>query len=444
MAQPSPRPPAVRRPRTARSESERALLRRALETQVGQLHRRLTEGESLRIERALIESFIADRMQRDDVASIRILREDDHPVLVARDTMLALADDFTDDEKQQLGVVPIAGTRILRVPSDRLDKQRVERFRPNYVTAMGVVVKALGGPEPPGRDVVAPERLPVGRGTPLKVAVIDTGISSSGRDDGWLQGLETDANADPLYPNPSGCEGLPTLGIGAGHGTFVTGVVAQLAPAATINVFNPLKLDGLGTEDDVAAAMIEAFTWGADIINLSMGMETDDDEPPLALQDVVRAINEDEREVLIIAAAGNTGRDRPCWPGALDGVTAVAGLTVDMKGAPWSTRGPWVNCSTIGEGVMSTYVQGVEDERVDDPPDEFDDVNSWALWSGTSFAAPQITGAVAQIAQRQGIGPREALDRLLRRRRHVKGYGKVLKLLRPADIDSPVAFGPIG
>ena len=48
------------------------------------------------------------------------------------------------------------------------------RYRPNYVTAMGVVVKALGGPEPAEPDIAPPTTLRGGRGTPLKIAVIDT------------------------------------------------------------------------------------------------------------------------------------------------------------------------------------------------------------------------------------------------------------------------------
>jgi subtilisin family serine protease len=134
----------------------------------------------------------------------------------------------------------------------------------------------------------------------------------------------------------------------------------------------------------------------------------------------------------MIAAAGNTGRDGKCWPGAFDEVTSVAALTQRLDRAAWSTRGDWVDCSTIGEGILSTYVVGEEDPLVDpDGPDTFCPPNPWAIWTGTSFAAPQVTGAVAQVAQREGIPPRDALARLLRYRRTEPGYGRVVPILPP-------------
>jgi subtilisin family serine protease len=36
-----------------------------------------------------------------------------------------------------------------------------------------------------------------------------------------------------------------------------------------------------------------------------------------------------------------------------------------------------------------------------------------ALWSGTSFAAPQVAGAIAKIAMDDGVTPTEAKRRLL-------------------------------
>ncbi len=437
MADPEPRPPVVHRPKTVRSDDEREVVVQSLVAQVGQLKTRF----AAKIERDVILRMMTDRNARPDLVSVRILDGDqDHPVLATDGSIIVRSSDLdglSSDEQAAIGLRPLRGMQVARLRGNEPELATAITYRPNYVTAMGVVVKALCGPEPAGS--VPPHRLPRGRGTPLQVAVIDTGINADTRTDAWLEGLQSEGNEDLLYPDPAS----DVLGIGAGHGTFVSGVIQQLAPAAELRVFNPLKLDGLGTEADVAEAMLDACEWGADIINLSLGFETDDDEEPMALADAVRAVREDYPDVLVIAAAGNTGRDRPCWPGAFDDVTAVAGLTVDMRPAPWSTHGPWVTCSTIGEGIMSTYVTGIESTLVDDPPDRFGK-DAWALWSGTSFAAPQITGAVAQVAQRRGVGPKDALEQILRRRRRVAAYGKVLKLLNPADIESPVDFGPIG
>ena len=50
----------------------------------------------------------------------------------------------------------------------------------------------------------------------------------------------------------------------------------------------------------------------------------------------------------------------PTWPAAHDRVVAVAGLTASLEETDWSTRGPWVTVSAVGEGIVSTYVRGTE------------------------------------------------------------------------------------
>lgn len=426
---PLSRPPAVRRPLTVRDADQRQQVEHALRDQVAQLEVRLSTD----IEQNVIERLVGERRRRRDLPTIQVLDQHHHPVLAASGEVLARVADLSPAKRRALGAEEIAGLPgILRVPGDPADAQRLG-LRPNFVTPMGIVMKALCGPEPAGD--VAPTRLTSGRGTPLQVAVIDTGISSQDRTDQWLAGLETDANVDTLFPLP------PTgfLGLGAGHGTFVAGIIQQLAPDADIRVYRALQPDGLGTEVEVALTLLRAVADGADIVNLSLGLETTDDQPPIALEAAVALVARDAPDVLLIAAAGNTGRNRKCWPGAFDDVTAVGGLTVGMRPATWSTHGSWVDCSTLGEGVMSTYVTGEEDPMVDDPGDVFGG-DPWALWSGTSFAAPQIAGAVAQVAQRQGLRPRDSLAHLLRRRRHVPDYGRMVRLLRPASLDGPVQF----
>jgi hypothetical protein len=67
--------------------------------------------------------------------------------------------------------------------------------------------------------------------------------------------------------------------------------------------------------------------------------------------------------------------------------------------------------------VVSTFVAGTETPEADpDGPDTFAGPDPWASWSGTSFAAPQIAGAVVRAMQdpeNAGLGPREVLDRVV-------------------------------
>jgi hypothetical protein len=298
----------------------------------------------------------------------------------------------------------------------------------NHVAPTGAVWKGLGGPE--RSEGPGPTRPPAREGQPVRVAVIDTGITAEQRTDGWLTDVARDGNIDALDVLPAGPDGL--LDLAAGHGTFVSGVVQQVAPDAELVVYRVLDTDGIGSEVDVASAMVQAVQDGAQILNLSLGMETLDDQPPMALAVALEIIHEYEvatqREVVVVAAAGNYGHERECWPGAFEGVTGVAALTQALTPADWSTRGAWVDCSTIGEGVRSTYVEGTESPLIDPDPEVFG-LDSWALSSGTSFSAPQVAGAIALIAHNEGLSVRAARDQLLNGLAQIPGYGGALEIL---------------
>jgi Subtilase family len=299
------------------------------------------------------------------------------------------------------------------------------------ITPTSPVGKAIGGPLPVAP--ADPYQDDPGPGEPAKVAVIDTGITAEIRGDNWLDDVHVPRgdNIDLLdvFPLPGG-DGL--LDFDAGHGTFVTGIIQQIAPNAHIRVYRALDPDGIASEVTVACEMIRAVRDGADILNLSLGCQTPDDIPPVAIGaalDVIREVERAEgREVIIVAAAGNFGDTRPCWPAAFRRVVSAAALAPDMQPSAWSSRGFWVTCSTIGQGVSSTYVQGQESALVDPDPNVFGP-DSWAAWNGTSFAAPQIVGALARLHEKYQYPYREALGRLLAAGRPIPEFGQALKIL---------------
>lgn len=213
----------------------------------------------------------------------------------------------------------------------------------------------------------------------------------------------------------------------------MTGIVQQVHPTADIRVYRAVDSDGIGSELRVGCAMIRAVREGAEILNLSVGLQTIDDGPPVALEAALEIIGEIERDegrdVLVVAAAGNYGDTRPCWPAAFRRVVAVGAVTADLIPAPeWSSHGVWVDCSTVGEGVTSTYLAGVEAPGIDLDPDTFG-ADAWAVWSGTSFAAPQITAAIARLCDEDGLTPRRALARLLDAGFALPDFGRVVRLL---------------
>lgn len=286
----------------------------------------------------------------------------------------------------------------------------------DLVAPLGGWVKGEGGPEPTTLTRPFPAVEYPLRGEQPFVAVLDSGISNVGREDGYLE---------PPAVSPTEVDLLdifPVVGLldgDAGHGSMVVGIVQQVAPASRVGSYRVADSDGITTSFQVARKMRQAVADGATILNLSLGTGTEDGNPPIALADVVDEMLRNHPDVLVVCAAGNEGGTSPMWPAAFaathPNVIAVAGL--DAAGAPagWSTHGAWVTCSAIGEGVASTYVVGTEDgAQIEDPtPDTFFPPNPWAVWSGTSFAAPQIAGAVARIcSENTGVTPHQALKML--------------------------------
>ncbi|NMI01601.1 S8/S53 family peptidase [Pseudonocardia acidicola] len=387
-------------------------------------------------------------------------------MLVAAGRIVARTRDLTDDHRRVLaefglpsnghGRAAVPGIEVFTVRAGRPRTDaaggsgtfaRVAELRmrgvpvgPDHITPLGPVMKGEGGPEPSAGGRPFPAVTYPMVGAPPRVAVIDTGISDEERGDGYLNGLldPGGANEDLLDVLPP--PGDSFLDAGAGHGTFAAGVIAQVAPTATLDIRRAMDTDGIGTAQQVAAQMLQAVDAGATILNLSLGTETVDGRPPLPLLEAVERIATDHPDVLIVCAAGNCGDDRPIWPAAFAGpggpgphfpnVVAVAGLDPDGNPAAWSSRGDWVTCSAVGQGVVSTYVRGAEDgDLIQDPhPDTFGR-DAWATWTGTSFAAPQIAGGVARICHNQGVTPREALALLLKAGTPIPGWGLAVRIL---------------
>jgi subtilisin family serine protease len=307
---------------------------------------------------------------------------------------------------------------------------------PNYLATLAAVSKGVGGPEPvsppPVSDALLAAAPPAGEGGAVSVAVIDTGIPREVRGDGWLADVDrTEDNIDALDLLPAGPDGL--LDYQAGHGTFVAGVIRRVAPQAKIRMYRAADSDGFATDQDIADAILQAHDDGAQIINLSLGARTVDNEPPPAMAAAVATVvRESGGRTVIVAAAGNFGDESEVWPAGLPGVAAVAGLTSSLTATDWSSRGPRVRFSTVGEGIRSTYVPGTESPLFDPDPDHFGP-DPWALWSGTSFAAPQVAGAVARISYESGVEPRRAVEVLEEYGAPVKGFGKAMRILQGLD-----------
>ena len=181
---------------------------------------------------------------------------------------------------------------------------------------------------------------------------------------------------------------------------------------------------------DFADLLADYQDAGVAVLNLSVGVATDDGRAPLVLE---RAIAQLTPSMVVVAAAGNHGEphaadgtgDRPpnaaLFPAALDNVLAVGALdgtgaaAFTPRGAGQADTAPWIDVFAPGVDVVSTYLGDGAPERVlvenadgSRSPVEF---SGWAAWSGTSFATGEITGAVANLLA-QGDSPQDAVKKV--------------------------------
>ena len=293
--------------------------------------------------------------------------------------------------------LPRLGLHRLRVPpgqeQDFIDRLRrrpdVEYAQPNYV------YRALFTPNDPyfGSQwnlpaIHAPEAWDITRGTAaIKVAVVDTGVDCGHPD---LQGQcaaqvnYVDSNSGPIQDDN-------------GHGTHVAGIIAAVmnnligvagvAPGVKLVALKALDSSGSGDTTTVAQALHDAArTYGARVINLSLGGANDD---PTLRNAINRAY---AAGALIVAAAGNSGTSTPVYPAAYDHVIAVAAVDGSLQWASFSNYGSYIALVAPGVNILST-------------------VPRWQpYWydykTGTSMAAPHVSAAAALVLSlRPDLGP---------------------------------------
>ena len=220
----------------------------------------------------------------------------------------------------------------------------------------------------------------------VRVAVLDTGLSPK-QPVLWqnvVAWMDATGSPDGVYDFPAD---LDTNGNGfadeaVGHGTFVTSIIATIAPHAQIVVAKVADSDGIASAWTVIKGIVFAVTTGCELANVSLGSP----EQPAALGDVIEWAS--ARGLTVVAGAGNDATDRALYPARFSDVVGVAGVDLKDLKSDFSNWDGHLRQAAPSVDIAGAWWEG-----------------GMVGWSGTSFAAPIVTGCLADTARRRAWWP---------------------------------------
>ncbi len=290
-------------------------------------------------------------------------------------------------------------------------------------------------------------------GSGIGIAVIDSGVRASHPD---LQNMNTGGSrvvySQSFVPNDASVDdafghGTHVAGLIAGNGYVSGGDMLGIAQAANIINLRVLDANGAGTDSAVISAIQRAIqlksTYNIRIINLSLGRRVSE---PYALDPVCQAVEQAWKAgIVVVVAAGNYGRDNSLntqgyatitVPGNDPYVITVGAAnthatdtTADDTVTSFSSKGPTLLDHVIkpdliapGNRVVSLLANGstLDHQSPGDevPPSAYGSYATKASYfymSGTSMAAPVVSGTVALMLQRiPNLTPDQVKIRLMK------------------------------
>ncbi|WP_339179303.1 S8 family serine peptidase [Paenibacillus sp. FSL R5-0701] len=219
-------------------------------------------------------------------------------------------------------------------------------------------------------------------GAGVKVAVIDTGIFA--HSELTIAGGVSTVDYTTSYNDDRG------------HGTHVAGIIAAksgnggivgVAPGVELYAVKAIGADGEGTILDVLEGVEWSIQNGMDIINISLGMDTDSS----LFKEIID--NAYDAGIVIVGTAGNEQEGIPLdtytiqYPAKYDSVIAVGAVDSLNQRGIFSSVGEEVELAAPGVDIISTYVKA-------------DGTGGYGKSSGTSQAAPHVTGMIALLMQK--------------------------------------------
>lgn len=227
-------------------------------------------------------------------------------------------------------------------------------------------------------------RTATGRGA--VVAIIDTGLDRAHPDLVDADIREFDAGGNSAADDKAHATAL--AGIIAGRNTTLG--IAPDARILSLRAFSSTPGGVIGSTATVLKSFETAVAKGARILNLSFAGPRDP-----SLQKAIEAAS--KRDIILVAAAGNSGHGAPpAFPAAYPEVIAVTATDSGDSLYEGANTGPYVAVAAPGVDVLVPVPGAAHD-----------------LKSGTSYAAAHVTGIVALMLELDPrLSPESARSRL--------------------------------
>jgi flagellar hook assembly protein FlgD len=209
-----------------------------------------------------------------------------------------------------------------------------------------------------------------------------------------------------------------TTYVAGDHATHVAGIIAAsmnkvggsgMAPNVKIMPINVFYGDST-TSEDIASAIIYAADNGADIINLSLGSYYYSYLTEYAVNYAI------SKGVVLVAAAGNDNTYNTTYPAGYTGVLGISATNRYDYATEFSNFGSYVDFAAPGEDIYSAVLNGYD------------------YMSGTSMAAPVVSGTVALMLSKNPLLSNAEVNTTLRKSTkdlydrgwdYYSGYGRI-------------------
>lgn len=301
------------------------------------------------------------------------------------------------------------GTDLTKTIQTLLGKKQIVWAEPNYK------VKSTYIPQEPSfkkqwylNKIQMPKTWDITKGSPhITVAVIDDGVQQNHPE---LKGKIV----NPYNALTGGPRYTPHE-----HATHVAGIIAAsfnksgtagIAPNVKIMPINVFDREE-ASDYAVAQGIKYAVDHHADVINMSLGSPNYS-----ALLDYYTNYAK-SKGVILVAAAGNNGTFTKTYPAAFNAVVGVGATNSSDHRAIYSNKGSFIDFTAPGSNIYSTINGG-----------------SYAYLSGTSMAAPVVSGVVALVLSKNPFLSPKQVENILRRstidlgakgRDDYYGYGRI-------------------